>query len=40
MNIVRDGRDGWFEAEATGIRIDDANHTFTLKLRHEVTALP
>lgn len=41
MNIVRDGRDGWFEANATGIfDVDGADHPFTLLVRQPVAALP
>ena len=41
MNLVRDGRDGWFEASATGtFLIDGTPHPFTLHLRQPVDALP
>lgn len=41
MNIVRDGRDGWFEASATGtFVIDGTDHPFTLMVRQLVDALP
>lgn len=41
MTIVRDGRDGWFEGEATGFfEIDDEPHPFTLKIRQPVAAMP
>ena len=41
MTIVRDGRDGWFEASATGVfHVDGADRPFTLLVRQPVDALP